>query len=60
MADPARQHAPRHPPGDLPPGRTALVSMFPLRLDEPAHDARRAPGVNRPATPAQSPLTGGK
>lgn len=56
---PTHQHAPRHTAQDLPAGRTALVSMFPLRLDEPTQPGR-ANGVNRPATPAQSPLTGGK
>lgn len=60
MADPAtNRNAPRSSAQDLPPGRTALVSMFPLRLDEPTQPGR-ATGVNRPATPAQSPLTGGK
>jgi hypothetical protein len=43
----------------LPPGRTALVSMFPLRLDDPAPTDRHA----RQPQPAQSrpePMTGGK
>lgn len=52
---PRPQAHPAHPQiartHDLPPGRTALVSMFPLRLDEPI---ARHPGAGRSSPVAQN------